>query len=126
MSQKYQKKIIFEKLVKDPVTGRREWRNNKASACDNGFILDFSVKDEEPTEDSPEPQFIFGAGYARRIVSMDSERMLNFQLCSFFYLWCFKLFYLKVSSTRGQIFGQNLTVIGLSIIFPAGKFTIQE
>ena len=62
------------------MTGRRDWKNNKASACDNGFILDFSVKDEVPTENSPEPQFIFGAGYARRIVSMDSERELKLDL----------------------------------------------
>ena len=41
----------------DPVSGKREWRNNKASGCNTGFIMDLSVKDDLPTAQNPRPQF---------------------------------------------------------------------
>ena len=34
----------WDAIPKDPVTGIREWRNNKASACNRGFVMDEGVK----------------------------------------------------------------------------------
>ena len=48
----------YQAIPKDPVTGERVWRNNKASAADHGFIMDNSVKDQLPTADEPTPQVI--------------------------------------------------------------------
>ena len=47
----------WQSIPVDPVTGKREWRNNKISASFNGFTMDETVKDEEPTAEEPEPQF---------------------------------------------------------------------
>ena len=63
----------WQAIPVDPVTGKREWRNNKVlffkgtgsrfsmqfqiSASFNGFTMDETVKDEEPTAEEPEPQF---------------------------------------------------------------------
>ena len=48
----------YQAIPKDPVTGQRVWRNNKASAAEHGFIMDNSVKDQLPTADEPTPQVI--------------------------------------------------------------------
>ena len=50
----------FQSIPKDPLTGLREWRNNKMSACWRGFVMDETVKDQEPSEEIPEPQFSMG------------------------------------------------------------------
>ena len=47
----------WQAIPKDPVTGIREWRNNKASASFQGFTMDETVKDDLPSEAHPEPQF---------------------------------------------------------------------
>ena len=47
------------------MSGKREWRNNKISAANNGFIMGMTVKDEAPTADSPEPSFSINGEYWR-------------------------------------------------------------
>ena len=48
---------IYSAIPKDPVTGLREWRNNKMSACWRGFVMDETVKDQEPSAELTTPQF---------------------------------------------------------------------
>ena len=56
----------------DPDSGKREWRNNKMSACLHGFAMDETVKDQVPTEDMPEPAFsINGIGWKVYMKSMN-------------------------------------------------------
>ena len=47
----------FDSIPVDPQSGKREWRNNKISASFHGFIMDETVKDDLPSQESPEPQF---------------------------------------------------------------------
>ena len=47
----------FQAIPEDPDTGKREWRNNKMSAAFRGFVMDETVKDEEPTNNAVGPQF---------------------------------------------------------------------
>ena len=46
----------YQAIPKDPLSGRRVWRNNKASAAGHGFIMDNSVQDQKPTAEHPNPQ----------------------------------------------------------------------
>ena len=47
----------WDAIPVDPVSGKREWRNNKMSACFHGFTMDETVKDTPYTFDAPEPPF---------------------------------------------------------------------
>ncbi|CBY20187.1 unnamed protein product [Oikopleura dioica] len=50
-------KYGYEALPIDPVSGRREWRNNKASAAQWGFVFQWHVQDEGVSEEFPQSQF---------------------------------------------------------------------
>ncbi len=47
----------WQAIPKDPISGKREWRNNKASASFQGFTMDETVQDLMPNASHPEPQF---------------------------------------------------------------------
>ena len=55
----------FDAIPIDPESGKREWRNNKVSASNHGFVMGMTVKDDAPSQDSPEPSFSINGEYWR-------------------------------------------------------------
>ena len=66
-------------MPKDPVTGQRVWRNNKASAAGHGFIMDNSVKDQLPTAEEPTPQVMANFKFFAWCLFLPSFRFLKKQ-----------------------------------------------
>ena len=64
----------FDAMPKDPISGHREWRGNKACCANAGMSVDDSIMDQYPSDEFPVPRFSIGNEFGMRHRSLDNPR----------------------------------------------------